>query len=390
MNTNFKTALNQIHADPLLIDKTEQAMNEIISGASKGMQKRLPLRIVVAFICLALIITGSSFGAFMYYKTPICYLSLDINPSIELGINAFGSVVSSKAFNEEGTLILDGIITSGQNVQMAVKALIISAIEKGYIAGDGSTVILLTAEVKGDSQALVNRIEKNSEMGLELALKEKEKTAILKQESISLNYREQAQVYGISPGKLNLINKLQMLNADTVIDNYLNSSIKEIMVQINESSENKNQTDSKGNGGTQEIQENTLPGEEPNTESNTEQNTERNTEQNTETKSNGKSMDWNKSNTPVETTEESSEEVTTGEEVTTKENATTKEIATTNENGEGTMKPETTEPSSGPKETNHGTTEENGQENTSETPNTTGKPDTSGTTGGENGDGRNH
>jgi hypothetical protein len=41
-------------------------------------------------------------GGYAFYNTPINYVSFDVNPSVELGLNFFDKVVSCEACNEEG------------------------------------------------------------------------------------------------------------------------------------------------------------------------------------------------------------------------------------------------------------------------------------------------
>lgn len=48
-------------------------------------------------------------GTYAYAKTtPAAYVSVDINPSVELGVNSFGKVISAQAYNEDGQKVLEG------------------------------------------------------------------------------------------------------------------------------------------------------------------------------------------------------------------------------------------------------------------------------------------
>ncbi len=63
-----------------------------------------------AALLLAIGITGYS-----WTKTPVSYISIDVNPSIELSLNRFGRVVSATAFNAEGRKILETLSLKATN-----------------------------------------------------------------------------------------------------------------------------------------------------------------------------------------------------------------------------------------------------------------------------------
>ncbi len=54
--------------------------------------------LAAAFACLCLLFTG---GYWLYF-TPTATISIDINPSIELGVNRFNRVVSVEGYNADG------------------------------------------------------------------------------------------------------------------------------------------------------------------------------------------------------------------------------------------------------------------------------------------------
>ena len=42
---------------------------------------------LVFVACVAFLVCGLSTGGYAYYKAPVAYLSLDINPSVELAVS---------------------------------------------------------------------------------------------------------------------------------------------------------------------------------------------------------------------------------------------------------------------------------------------------------------
>lgn len=47
-------------------------------------------------------------GTYAYAKTPVAYVSMDINPSVELAVNAFDTAIVVEVYNEDGKNVLEG------------------------------------------------------------------------------------------------------------------------------------------------------------------------------------------------------------------------------------------------------------------------------------------
>jgi len=179
-------------------------------------------------VALSVAILAVGGGAGAYYRTPQSYLSLDINPSIELGVNSFGKVVKVEAYNADGEKVLDGTDVVGSTVDEATAVLVTSTGANGYIAGDGSTIIALTSETDDDNTA--DELETDAESGANNALEQAGYTAEVHKNRISLSLREDAIAAGITPGKLNLIHKLQAADPTATVDAYKSASVTEIIL----------------------------------------------------------------------------------------------------------------------------------------------------------------
>ncbi|MCI8660862.1 MAG: hypothetical protein HFG54_11580 [Lachnospiraceae bacterium] len=103
MNDRIKSAFAQVQAGEELKDKTREILVNKTGGyAEKRMiflQGRTRFKPVVsAALCLLLLV----FGGHWFYFTPTAKISIDVNPSLELGINRFDRVVVVEAYNEDG------------------------------------------------------------------------------------------------------------------------------------------------------------------------------------------------------------------------------------------------------------------------------------------------
>lgn len=188
--------------------------------------KKLIVTLSSAAACALLVI-----GGYAFYQNPVSYVSVDINPSVEFGINAFSRVVSADAYNEDGTALLIGQHYINLSLENAVDALVSEAAEQGFIKADGSTVIAVTSETNSDTAA--SQLQNTCMAGIGVALKAEGKAAVIYIDSINLQLRTRARETGVSPGKYRLIEILQTLNADITLEQYKNAKITDIITAAN-------------------------------------------------------------------------------------------------------------------------------------------------------------
>ncbi|SEU27577.1 hypothetical protein [Paenibacillus sp. NFR01] len=250
MISRFKSAINQIKAEEALISRTEgflkdALMNENTTNIKYSHRRTFFMKKkLIAAACAATLLVGGSGAAYAYYQTPVSYLSLDINPSVEIGVNAFDKVVKVKGINDDGNKILAKISIKGSNVRVAVSTLVYSAVDNGFIADNGSSVVSITSET--DNSKTAAKLENDAETGANQALEESDTTATVIKDNVALARRDQARALGISPGKLNLINKLQKVDPTATVDKYKDASVKDIMKTIKDSKDKlKNNADHK-------------------------------------------------------------------------------------------------------------------------------------------------
>lgn len=161
-------------------------------------------------------------GGFGYsYAAPKDYLTLDINPSIKLTTNRYSKVIKIEALNSDGESISKELKIKNKNVNEAIKLLVESAVDNGYIVDDENAVMLTST-----NDELLDEAEIGAEEGLEE--EEIKNTEIIK-ENVNKERFEEAERLGISPGKVNLIQKLQQVMPEATLDEYANSSVKDIM-----------------------------------------------------------------------------------------------------------------------------------------------------------------
>lgn len=192
------------------------------------------LRIGVAAACVACVLGMTGVAAYAYY-TPTSYVSLDVNPSIEYSLNAFDRVLSVKGVNDDGENILEDIgqiKIKNESIDKAIRETINAIAQLGYFPKDSEGGVVIAVSDKNTDKA-EKLSEKLKEAVEEIADEEKLDVEV---ESMAVGEArvQEAKSLGVTPGKLNLVEKLQKSaeNSDDInIEEWLNKPVKDIMKQ---------------------------------------------------------------------------------------------------------------------------------------------------------------
>ncbi len=111
-----------------------------------------------AAACISLLLTG---GGYTVYIRPVSYISIDVNPSVELGINRFGRVVEADAYNQDGRNILDKVPLKNVPYLKAIGRLLGDESDSGYLTEDSRVFITIISdrwetmleEIRGDEMS---------------------------------------------------------------------------------------------------------------------------------------------------------------------------------------------------------------------------------------------
>jgi hypothetical protein len=237
MNTHFKSALTKIEAEDEIVEKTEKYLRTKLENPNQGeiinlnRKSRQMKKILVACVA-AVFVIGAFISGYAYLKTPVAYISLDINPSVELGVNALNNVVTVEGVNQDGQAILEGKNIINTDIKDALDQLINSATKKSYINHDGTTVVSITAESNNQRKAL--DLTNIGEQAVNNSMTKNKVNAIVYRDCSDLSLRKEARKLGVSPGKLKLIKSLQALDPTITVEQFKDSKVSDIMLKVNE------------------------------------------------------------------------------------------------------------------------------------------------------------
>lgn len=142
MQDRIKAAFSGVRAEEALKANTRRFLAE--KTRNYGAGRALPYRrLAPVLACLLLLAMG--LGGYWTYFLPTSYISVDVNPSIELGINRFDKVVSVAGYNPDGEALAAALDIKYMDYTAALEQVLSSEAVTACLAQDG----LLTIGVIG-------------------------------------------------------------------------------------------------------------------------------------------------------------------------------------------------------------------------------------------------
>lgn len=114
----------------------------IQEAAPRARQYRLRWAMIAA--CLALVI-GLGIGGVHLYRTPVSYVSIDINPSLELSLNRWDRVVEVTAYNADAKAVCDTVDLLHLPYNDALCQLLTAPALQSYLVDDADLTITVVA-----------------------------------------------------------------------------------------------------------------------------------------------------------------------------------------------------------------------------------------------------
>ena len=164
--------------------------------------------VVAASAALAITVCGG-IGTYTW-SNPISYVSLDINPSIAYSLNEFNRVIAVNGMNEEGAAVVDAISSSLKNTDIttALTITVEQLSNDAYIDAGNTNYMIIGVYSDKDKKAsdLMNTVDAFSASTVD--------TCSITTVHVSKETKETADAYGITAGKMELINEITNVASD--------------------------------------------------------------------------------------------------------------------------------------------------------------------------------
>lgn len=212
MNEKLKKTFDQVQAEEELKEKTKEFLLRKTRGYTKTKMGNYG-RLLPAVACLLFLLLG---GHWLYF-TPTVEISMDVNPSIELGINRFDRVISVNSYNDDGQELMDLLHIKHMDYAEAINQIL----ENEDIVTLLSNDEIMTICVVGPDGAQSSRILSD----IESCTAEKRNTHCY---YVHSEEAEAAHEMGLSYGKYRAFLEIQALDPDVTVEEIQGMTMREI------------------------------------------------------------------------------------------------------------------------------------------------------------------
>lgn len=199
--------------------------------SKKGLWIGLSTAVVAVCVCLFI-----GLGYFNNNMRVASTIGIDVNPSITVTVNKKEKVLDVTANNDDAKIILEGMDLAGSDINVAINALIGSMVKNGYIDELANSILISvdnpnSAESEALRQKIVDELNAFINSGNNISVVSQSITSSSDKEAL-------ANSYGISVGKLELIEKLIAKNNLYTYEDLKDLSINELNLLLGSTTEN--------------------------------------------------------------------------------------------------------------------------------------------------------
>ena len=147
----LKEAFDNVRADDEIVRRTR----EYLARKTYGYKKRTAsaYRIAAVLACFMILMFGG--GGYYLFFIPVSSISVDVNPSIELGINRFDRVVTVDTYNEGGQNIMSALNVRFLNYRDAMDMILNQESEEAYLTDDTCIAITVSGAAEGKQREML-------------------------------------------------------------------------------------------------------------------------------------------------------------------------------------------------------------------------------------------
>jgi hypothetical protein len=176
------------------------------------------------------------FGGLLYFKwsdKAVTYITVSVNPELEIGLNANNVVVEVVNLNEDADILTSDLDIIGLELEEALDLIVDANIETGYIdeySEENGIIVAVVNDNEEDRLELEEKVMSRLKSHLEL----RKVSSVLAAVKLSDELKAEATTYEISNGKMLLVEKAVTVNPELEKATLVNLSIKEIQGYIKE------------------------------------------------------------------------------------------------------------------------------------------------------------
>ncbi|HHX23038.1 MAG TPA: anti-sigma factor domain-containing protein [Thermoanaerobacterales bacterium] len=208
-------------------------------------------KIMVGVACLLIMITASY--SVVGYARPVTFVTMDINPSVELLLNKYDYVLKARGLNENGNIIIgDGRALRNLTLKNALNMLISRAKDFQYLNKEQNTVMITVSNINDHVSQIEEQIKEivTEEINSETQSSQDINTNVIREsnetkiendhslnvivENTTIKKHQEAKQMNISQGRLVLYEKLKEIKPEATLNHIKEASVAQILHEIME------------------------------------------------------------------------------------------------------------------------------------------------------------
>lgn len=218
-----------------------QTVRQREEGGREGRKERrsgprFGLWRISAAACALLLFLGM--GGYVMLAVPVAYVSIDVNPSIELTLNRLDRVMAVRAYNLDGEKVLEGLSVWGTYYTDAIDRVVESVAMRPYLTENGDLTFTVASVDGGREERLFQGIKNCSGCWRHGG----------RSYRTDIGFLEEAHENGLSLGKYAAYKILEQYDTTVTAEDCHGMAMWEIRARIQEH-EDDGGTGGHGNGG---------------------------------------------------------------------------------------------------------------------------------------------
>jgi len=171
----------------------------------------------IAIFALVGIIVGCTTSA----QAEDSYVTLDINPSVELIVSPRDKVIYANPLNEDAEILLVDLDLIGMDLEDAIDLIIETSIELGYISADEDTETYVSVSAINADAQVQERVQNKVKEHVNNAFQNKGLMGKAQDKGYQPEFIEEAESYGVTPGFLFLAKEAVELSDGLLLEDAL-------------------------------------------------------------------------------------------------------------------------------------------------------------------------
>lgn len=195
---------------------------------------RLPIKPLLMVACMLVFVLGLNIFRLAQENAAEAYVSLDINPSVELAVDKNVKVVEVSSLNEDAKKLIDDMDLEGKNLYAALRLIVNEAASEGYIKPNQKNYVLSTVTADSESRNLINY--DNIAVNLQESVSDKGLDVEFVILAADMKLRNEAKSKGLSTGKMivyqNSLESGQKITVSQVKENSLTKLVNTHQIKL--------------------------------------------------------------------------------------------------------------------------------------------------------------